>query len=114
METIQWLETYLKSLEVPMVIVSHDREFLDQLCTKIVEVERGEATVYAGNYGDYKRQKDTLVATAMAAYDRQQKEIERQTELILRLAGTGQAGRAEAAKKALDKIRSEEELLAKP
>ena len=97
-----------------MVIVSHDREFLDQLCTKIVEVERGEATVYAGNYGDYKRQKDTLVATAMAAYDRQQKEIERQTELILRLSGTGQAGRAEAAKKALEKIQSEEQLLEKP
>ena len=41
METIEWLEGYLKSVEVPMVIVSHDREFLDQLCTKIVEVERG-------------------------------------------------------------------------
>jgi len=40
-EAIEWLEMYLKSLEVPMVIVSHDREFLDQLCTKVVEVERG-------------------------------------------------------------------------
>jgi ATPase subunit of ABC transporter with duplicated ATPase domains len=113
-ETIQWLEGYLKSVDVPMVIVSHDREFLDQLCTKIVEVERGVATVYAGNYGDYKRQKATAVAAAMAAYERQQKEIERQTELILRLSGTGQAGRAEAAKKALEKIQSEEQLLEKP
>lgn len=40
-ETIEWLEGYLKGIEAPMVIVSHDREFLDQLCTKIVEVERG-------------------------------------------------------------------------
>ena len=50
----------------------------------------------------------------MTAYEKQQKEIDRQTELILRLAGTGQAGRAEAAKKALEKIKSEEELLEKP
>ena len=97
-----------------MVIVSHDRQFLDALCTKTVEVERGTCTVYTGNYSDYARQKATAVALATAAYDKQQKEIERQTELILRLAGTGQAGRAEAAKKALEKIRSEEELLPKP
>jgi len=113
-EAIEWLEGYLKTVEVPMVIVSHDRQFLDALCTKTVEVERGECTVYAGNYSDYSRQKATAVALATAAFEKQQKEIERQTELILRLAGTGQAGRAEAAKKALDKIRSEEELLAKP
>lgn len=55
-----------------------------------------------------------MIATAMAAWERQQKEIDRQTELILRLAGTGQAGRAEAAKKALDKIQSEETVLEKP
>lgn len=97
-----------------MVIVSHDREFLDQLCTKIVEVERGVATTYPGSYSDYARQKSTANAVAMAAYEKQQKEIDRQTELILRLAGTGQAGRAEAAKKALEKIQSEEEVLEKP
>ncbi len=97
-----------------MVVVSHDREFLDQLCTKIVEVERGVAMMYAGNYSDYMRQKSTAVAAATAAWERQQKEIERQTELILRLSGTGQAGRAEAAKKALEKIQSEEQLLEKP
>ena len=67
-----------------------------------------------GSYSDYARQKATAIAVATAAYDKQQKEIERQTELILRLSGTGQAGRAEAAKKALEKIRSEEMLLEKP
>lgn len=113
-EAIEWLEGHLKSVDVPMVIVSHDREFLDQLCTKIVEVERGAATTYAGNYSDYVRQKGTAVALATAAYDKQQREIERQTELILRLAGTGQAGRAEAAKKALEKITAAEALLPKP
>lgn len=73
-----------------------------------------QATTYPGSYSDYARQKSTAIAMAMAAWEKQQKEIERQTELILRLAGTGQAGRAEAAKKALEKIQSEEELLQKP
>ena len=114
MEAIEWLEGYLRTVEVPMVIVSHDRQFLDALCTKVVEVERGTATVYSGNYSDYARQKATAVALATAAWEKQQREIERQTELILRLAGTGQAGRAEAAKKALEKIQSEGEVLAKP
>ena len=79
-----------------------------------MEVERGAATTYQGNYSDYSRQKATAAAIATAAYDKQQREIERQTELILRLAGTGQAGRAEAAKKALEKIKTEEVLLEKP
>ena len=73
-----------------------------------------QATTYPGTYSDYARQKSTAIAVATAAWEKQQKEIERQTELILRLAGTGQAGRAEAAKKALEKIKSEEELLEKP
>ena len=46
LDAIEWLEKYLKQQEVPMVIVSHDREFLDQLCTKIVETERGVATTF--------------------------------------------------------------------
>jgi ATPase subunit of ABC transporter with duplicated ATPase domains len=62
----QWLEEYLKSLEVPMVLVSHDREFLDQLCTKTVEVERGRATTYKGNYSDYQREKRSGSAIQMA------------------------------------------------
>lgn len=73
-----------------------------------------QATTYMGSYSDYARQKATAIAVAMAAYEKQQKEIERQTELILRLSGTGQAGRAEAAKKALETIQSEEQVLEKP
>lgn len=62
LDAIEWLERYLKQQEVPMVIVSHDREFLDQLCTKIVETERGVATTYKGNYTAYVREK---VGTSM-------------------------------------------------
>lgn len=49
----QWLEGYLKQQSVPMVVVSHDREFLDQLCTKVVETERGVSTTYNGNYTQF-------------------------------------------------------------
>ena len=64
LDAIQWLEGYLKSVDVPMVIVSHDREFLDQLCTKTVEVERGVATTYKGNYSDYQRAKRSQLCDA--------------------------------------------------
>lgn len=53
LDTIEWLEGYLKGLTTPMVIVSHDREFLDRLCTQIVETERGVSTTYLGNYSTY-------------------------------------------------------------
>ena len=60
-----------------MVIVSHDREFLDQLCTKIVETERGRAETFKGNYTDYLRQKSEKVAQQHSAFEKQQKEIAR-------------------------------------
>lgn len=69
---------YLKQQEVPMVIVSHDREFLDQLCTKIVETEFGVATTYKGNYTAFTNSKAEAVARQWAAYEKQQKEIARQ------------------------------------
>ena len=61
-----------------MVIVSHDREFLDQLCTKIVETEFGVATTYKGNYTAFTNAKTESVARQWAAYEKQQKEIARQ------------------------------------
>lgn len=58
LETIEWLEIYLKGLTTPMVIVSHDREFLDRLCTQIVETEFGVSATYLGNYSAYLQQKE--------------------------------------------------------
>ena len=80
-----------------MVIVSHDREFLDQLCTKTVEVERGRATTYKGNYSDYQRAKRSQGAIQMVAYEKYMKEVTRQKDMIRRLSGGGQSGRANAA-----------------
>lgn len=114
LDTVEWLENYLKQQTVPMVIVSHDRAFLDQLCTKIVETERGVAKTWRGNYSKYLAQKETEVTAQMAAWERQQKELQRQTEMINRLSGGGQAGRAEAAKKAMEKMRSEGLMVEKP
>lgn len=60
-----------------MVIVSHDREFLDQLCTKIVETERGVALTYKGNYTQYLAAKEERIAQQWSAYEKQQKETAR-------------------------------------
>ena len=108
LDTIQWLESYLKSLDVPMVVVSHDREFLDQLCTKTVEIERGKATTYKGNYSEYVAEKESRGAQQMVAYEKWQKEVQRQRDIITRLSGGGQSGRANAAQKQLDKLLGDE------
>ncbi|BDA42998.1 probable energy-dependent translational throttle protein EttA [Coccomyxa sp. Obi] len=114
LDALEWLEGYLLKQDIPLVIVSHDREFLDQLCTKIVETEHGKATTYKGNYTQYVAAKAEKVALQWAAYEKQQKEIARQTDIIARLTGGDQAGRAAAAKKALEKIKSEEGIVTKP
>ena len=67
------------------MIVSHDREFLDQLCTKIVETEFGKATTYKGNYTQYVSAKAEKLAQQWAAYEKQQKEIARQVGVKCRL-----------------------------
>ena len=81
-ETVQWLESYLKGLNIPMVIVSHEREFLNKICTKIVETERGVSTTYIGNYSDYVQQKTLSREIQENTYQRQQKEIEKQQAFV--------------------------------
>ena len=61
-----------------MVIVSHDREFLDQLCNKLVETEMGVATTFKGNYTEYVKAKEERVGQQWAAWEKQQREISRQ------------------------------------
>ena len=71
---------YLQSQDVPMVVVSHDREFLDQLCNKLVETEFGVATSYKGNYTEYVKAKEEKIGQQWAAWEKQQKEIARQVK----------------------------------
>ncbi|HAG83874.1 MAG TPA: lysophospholipase [Cyanobacteria bacterium UBA12227] len=105
LETIEWLENYLKGLKTPMVIVSHDREFLDRLCTQIVETERGISTTYLGNYSAYLQQKAELQDAQLSAYERQQKELEKQQAFVERFrASATRSTQAKSREKQLEKI----------
>jgi ATP-binding cassette subfamily F protein 3 len=103
--TIEWLENYLKGLTTAMVIVSHDREFLDRLCTQIVETERGVATPYLGNYSAYLQQKAEQQEAQQAAFDRQQKELDKQQAFVERFrASATRSTQAKSREKQLEKI----------
>ncbi len=105
LDTIEWLENYLKSLTTPMVIISHDREFLDRLCTKIVETERGVSSTYLGNYSSYLQQKEENKLAQLSTFERQQKEIEKQQQFIDRFrASATRSTQAKSREKLLDKM----------
>ncbi|KAF4371683.1 hypothetical protein F8388_008623 [Cannabis sativa] len=113
LDTIEWLEGYLAKQEVPMVIISHDRAFLDQLCTKIVETDMGVSRTYVGNYSEYLLSKAAWIEAQYAAWEKQQKEIEHTKDLISRLGAGANSGRATSAEKKLEKLQ-EEDLIEKP
>jgi ATP-binding cassette subfamily F protein 3 len=105
LETIEWLETYLKGLTTPMVIVSHDRAFLDRLCTQIVETERGVSATYLGNYSAYLQQKEEQRQAQLSAYEGQQKELEKQQAFVDRFrASATRSTQAKSREKQLEKI----------
>jgi ATP-binding cassette, subfamily F, member 3 len=105
LETIEWLENYLRGLTTPMVVVSHDRAFLDRLCNQIVETERGVSTTYLGNYSAYLLQKEEMQAAQLSSYERQQKEIEKQQTFVDRFrASATRSTQAKSREKQLDKI----------
>ncbi|XP_027354821.1 ABC transporter F family member 5 [Abrus precatorius] len=113
LDTIEWLEDYLNKQDVPMVIISHDRAFLDQLCTKIVETEMGVSRTYEGNYSEFVISKAAWIEAQYAAWEKQQKEIEQTKDLISRLGAGANSGRASSAEKKLERLQ-EEELVEKP
>ncbi|QEI39782.1 putative ABC transporter ATP-binding protein YheS [Dolichospermum sp. UHCC 0315A] len=105
LETIEWLENYLRGLITPMVIVSHDREFLDRLCNQIVETERGVSSSYLGNYSSYLQQKAENQYAQLNAYERQQKELEKQQAFVDKFrASATRSTQAKSREKQLDKI----------
>lgn len=106
-ESISWLESYLAAYKGAAIIISHDRYFLDKLCTKTMEIERGVATVYNGNYSYYIVEKEVRQKVAMREYEAQQTEIKRQEEIITKLRGYGMEKfirRAQSREKILDKM----------
>lgn len=87
--TLKWLEQYLKGYKGTIVIVSHDRYFLDQMANRIFEVEHHKLKCYEGNYSQYAEKKKALREAEMRAYNKQQTEIKRQEEMIRRFKQHG-------------------------
>lgn len=85
MESIAWLETYLKTYSGSVIIVAHDRYFLDRVVTKIVELDNGTGTVFSGNYTAYSDKKAMLRDARIRAYLNQQQEIRHQEAVIAKL-----------------------------
>ena len=107
MESIAWLETYLKSYAGSVIIVAHDRYFLDRVVTKIVELDNGIGTMFSGNYSAYSDKKAMLRDAKIRAYLNQQQEIRHQEAVITKLKSFNREKsirRAESREKMLDKI----------
>lgn len=105
--SIQWLEDFLKTYSGSVLIISHDRYFLDKIVTKVIEIENKKSTVYNGNYTFYMSQKAINREIQQKAYDVQQREIRRQEEVIRTLKAFNREKsikRAESREKALEKI----------
>lgn len=113
MTSISWLENYLSSYRGSVIIVSHDRYFIDKIATKIVEIDNTKATVYNGNYSFFSSKRAEIRANMMKAYLNQQQEIKHQEEVIAKLKQFNREKsikRAESREKMLNKI----EVLDKP
>lgn len=107
METLQWLENYLAAYKGSVLVISHDRYFLDHVCTGIVEILMGASEQYNGNYTRYIAQRQERFESRMRAYEIQQKEIERQQAIIARYRMFNREKSiraAESREKALDRM----------
>ena len=104
-DTIEWLEGYLKKYSGAVVIVSHDPYFIDQIATTGYEIEYRKCTKYKGNYSDYIDQKAVSYASLMKQYEKQQKEISKMEDFISRnIVRASTTKRAQSRRKLLDKM----------
>ena len=113
MNSIAWLETYLLNYKGAVLIVSHDRYFLDRIAGKVIEIDQSKATTFMGNYSDYAVKKEQLRVAAWNAYMNQQRDIKHQEEVIEKLKSFNREKsikRAESREKMLDQI----EVIEKP
>ncbi len=113
MHSIVWLENYLLNYKGAVLVVSHDRYFLDKIAGSVIELEQSRATSFSGSYSDYAAKKEQLRAARLHAYMNQQKELRRQEEVIEKLRSFNReksVKRAESREKQLNKV----EILEKP
>jgi ATP-binding cassette subfamily F protein 3 len=105
LEACEWLESFLKEYPGGLVIVSHDRRFLDQVCTEIAELENGSLRVWPGNYSAHLSQKAAELEQLTSAYERQQKDLAKQTAFVERFrASATRSTQAKSREKQLEKI----------
>lgn len=104
-ETLAWLETYLKNYAGSLLIVSHDRYFLDKVVTETLEISRGKLTRFAGNYSKYIELKAEMLASEQKNYEKQQKEIEKLEDFVARnMVRASTTKRAQSRQKKLEKM----------
>ena len=104
-ESIIWLESFLKSLPGALLMTSHDREFMNRIVTKIAEIDGGEITSYSGNYDFYERERAIRETNREAAYARQQAMLAKEQRFIERFAAhAAKAAQVQSRVKALEKI----------
>lgn len=113
MQAIEWLENYVRNFAGIVIVVSHDRHFMNQMAQKIIEIEEGEAFTYVGNYDAFVEQKEAKLEQQFAQYEEQQKKIKKMQETIKRLKqwaneanppNAGMHRRAKSMEKALARI----------
>ncbi|MDO5410208.1 MAG: ABC-F type ribosomal protection protein [Lachnospiraceae bacterium] len=107
MNSISWLETFLLNYSGSVIIVSHDRYFLNRIVDKVIEIEFGKVTMFKGNYSDYSAKKAQMREIELKAYMNQQQEIKHQEEVIAKLKSFNREKsikRAESREKMLNKI----------
>eukprot|EP00184_Porphyridium_aerugineum_P003153 CAMPEP_0184695876 /NCGR_PEP_ID=MMETSP0313-20130426/3363_1 /TAXON_ID=2792 /ORGANISM="Porphyridium aerugineum, Strain SAG 1380-2" /LENGTH=938 /DNA_ID=CAMNT_0027154403 /DNA_START=166 /DNA_END=2982 /DNA_ORIENTATION=- len=115
LESVEWIEGYLRQSDLPMVIVSHDREFMDRLCNKIVEIEAGEAFSYKGNYSRFLKLKDEQRSSWEAAYARQQEFINEQKRYIkMYRRSAARVQQVKSREKMLERMERNGELVREP
>lgn len=107
LSAIRWLEGYLANYKGAVLLVAHDRYFLDKIVTKVIELRQTHCTVFLGNYTEYSKKKKALMETLMKQYLNQQADIKHQEEVIAKLKSFNREKsikRAESREKMLDKI----------
>ena len=107
LESIEWLESYLMNYPGAVLIVSHDRFFLDRVVNKIFDLSHGRVNTYEGNYTQFTEKKEALAEAAARAYENQQAEIKHQEAVIQKLRSFNREKsikRAESREKLLDKV----------
>ena len=107
LNSIRWLENYLLNYKGAVLIVSHDRYFLNRVVTKVIEIENGHLTTYAGNYSDYSKKKELIRDMRLKEYLKEQQEIKHQEAVIEKLRSFNREKsikRAESREKMLDRM----------